>query len=29
MSQVVIGVDIAKEKFDVARFCEGKYRHKQ
>ena len=29
MSQVVIGVDIAKDKFDVARFCEGKYRHKQ
>jgi transposase len=29
MSQIVIGVDIAKLKFDVARLCEGKYRHKK
>lgn len=29
MSQVAIGVDIAKDKFDVARLCEGKYRHKK
>jgi len=29
MSQVVIGVDIAKDKFDVARLSEGRYRHKQ
>ena len=29
MSQIVIGVDIAKQKFDVARLCEGKYRHKK
>jgi transposase len=30
MSQVVVGVDIAKAKFDVARLsAEGKYRHKK
>lgn len=29
MSQVIIGVDIAKLKFDVARLCQGKYRHKK
>jgi transposase len=29
VSQVAIGVDIAKDKFDVARLCEGKYRHKK
>lgn len=29
MSQVAIGLDIAKGKFDVARLCEGKYRHKK
>ncbi len=29
MSQVAIGVDIAKDKFDAARLCEGKYRHKK
>jgi len=29
MSQVVIGVDIAKQKFDAARLCENKYRHKK
>ena len=29
MSAVIIGVDIAKAKFDVARFAEGKYRHKK
>jgi len=29
MSQIVIGVDIAKLKFDVARLCGGKYRHKK
>jgi transposase len=27
--QAVIGVDIAKQKFDVARVCENKYRHKK
>jgi transposase len=29
VSQVAIGVDIAKDKFDVARLCEGNYRHKK
>ena len=29
MSQVAVGVDIGKGKFDVARLCEGKYRHKK
>jgi transposase len=29
VSQVAIGVDIAKDKFDVARLCEGKYRHQK
>lgn len=29
MIQVVIGVDIAKAKFDVARLADGKYRHQQ
>lgn len=29
MSPIVIGVDIAKAKFDVARLAEGKYHHKQ
>lgn len=28
MSQIVIGVDIAKKKFDVASLSEGKYKHK-
>ena len=28
MIQVVIGVDMAKLKFDVASLCEGKYKHK-
>jgi transposase len=28
MSQVVIGVDIAKKKFDVASLSDGKYKHK-
>ncbi|MDD2661068.1 MAG: hypothetical protein PHY54_15550 [Methylococcales bacterium] len=28
MSQIVIGVDIAKKKFDVASLCDGKYKHK-
>jgi transposase len=28
MSSVVVGIDIAKAKFDVARLAEGKYRHK-
>lgn len=27
MSQVIIGIDIAKLKFDVTRLCEGKYKH--
>ena len=27
MSQVIIGIDIAKLKFDVARLCGGKYKH--
>lgn len=27
MSNVIIGVDIAKLKFDVARLCDGKYKH--
>lgn len=27
MSKVTVGVDIAKLKFDVARLCEGKYKH--
>jgi transposase len=27
MSHVIIGIDIAKLKFDVARLCEGKYKH--
>lgn len=27
--QTVIGVDIAKQKFDAARLCENKYRHKK
>lgn len=27
MPQVIIGIDIAKLKFDVARLCEGKYKH--
>jgi transposase len=27
--QTVIGVDIAKQTFDVARLCENKYRHKK
>ncbi len=27
MSKVIIGVDIAKLKFDVARLCNGKYKH--
>ncbi|HYE37146.1 IS110 family transposase [Methylocaldum sp.] len=29
MPQTIIGVDIAKRKFDVARLCEHKYRHKK
>jgi transposase len=29
MPQTIIGVDIAKQKFDVARLCENKYRHKK
>jgi transposase len=29
MPQSVVGVDIAKLKFDAARLCEGKYRHKK
>jgi len=29
MSKTIIGVDIAKLKFDAARFSEGKYRHKK
>lgn len=29
MSKIIIGVDIAKLKFDVARFSEGKYHHKK
>jgi transposase len=29
MPEVIIGVDIAKQKLDVARLCENKYRHKQ
>jgi transposase len=29
MSNVIIGVDIAKLKFDVARLCDGKYKHAQ
>jgi hypothetical protein len=28
MSQIVIGVDIAKKKFDVASLSDGKYKHK-
>ena len=28
MSQIVIGVDIAKQKFDVASLSDGKYKHK-
>jgi transposase len=27
MSQVIIGIDIAKLKFDVVRLCDGKYKH--
>jgi transposase len=27
--QVSVGVDIAKQKFDVARLCENKYRHRK
>ena len=27
MPQIIIGIDIAKLKFDVARLCEGKYKH--
>jgi transposase len=27
MSQIIIGVDIAKKKFDVASLSDGKYRH--
>lgn len=29
MFSVVVGVDIAKAKFDVARFAQGKYRHQK
>jgi len=29
LSEVIVGVDIAKQKFDVARLYEGKYRHKK
>lgn len=29
MSQVAVGVDVAKDKFDAARLCEGKCRHKK
>ena len=27
--QITIDVDIAKDKFDVTRLCERKYRHKK
>jgi len=27
MAKVIVGIDIAKLKFDVARLCEGKYKH--
>ncbi|MEQ1560842.1 MAG: hypothetical protein ABL933_18150 [Methyloglobulus sp.] len=27
MSQIITGIDIAKLKYDVARLCEGKYKH--
>ena len=27
MPQIIIGIDIAKLKFDVARLCEGQYKH--
>ncbi len=29
MPQSIVGVDIAKLKFDAAHLCEGKYRHKK
>jgi len=29
MPETTIGVDIAKQKFDVARLCDNKYRHKK